>query len=167
MTSWPGAWDGPLSHELVCRDSFFEQNAYDGAPAVTRRLIGEVSVREDVLFLPDEHSAEQARTQPLNWSGSCLSGEDLAHSINPRLEPFTRGPWTGEIKTFAIWRPDPPPRPKGTNRHSVAHVAMGVRCGVTMVYLRWRGPAGTDPAAALRAGRATLIRTLDRLPSGG
>ncbi|MBT2233726.1 hypothetical protein [Nonomuraea sp. NEAU-A123] len=168
MMSWPAPWDDPRSHELVCGDSFFEQNAYDGAPAVTRRLIGEVSVREDVLFLPDEHVAEQARTRPLNWGGSCLSDEGKQpYSINPRLEAFTRGPWTGEIKTFAVRRPDPPHRPKDNFRRSVAHVAMGVRRGTTMVYLRWQGPAGTDPAAALRAGRAALIRTLDRLPSGG
>jgi hypothetical protein len=44
---------------------------------------------------------------------------------------------------------------------------VGVRHGGTMVYLRWQAPAGTDPAAALRAGRAALTRTLDRLPTAG
>ncbi|GGO75317.1 hypothetical protein [Nonomuraea cavernae] len=155
-------------HELVCGNVFFEQNAYGGAPAVTRRLIGEVSVREDVLVLPDEHSAEQARTKPLNWSGWCHS-EDIApvYSVSPGLEPFTSGPWTGEIRTFAVGRPEPPRRSNGAIRDSVAHVAVGVRRGTTVVYLRWQGSAGTDPAAALRAGRAALTRTLDRLPTSG
>ncbi|MEV6041745.1 hypothetical protein AB0L65_62335 [Nonomuraea sp. NPDC052116] len=61
-----------------------------------------------MLFLPDEQSAERARTGLLGWDGSCLSDEDeQAYSIDPRLEPFTSGPWTGEIRTFAVQRPDP------------------------------------------------------------
>ncbi|MFI6801858.1 hypothetical protein [Streptosporangium canum] len=36
-----------------------------------------------------------------------------------------------------------------------------------MVYLRRQGPAGADPAAALRKGRAALTRTLDLLPTTG
>ncbi|MEV4364210.1 hypothetical protein [Nonomuraea sp. NPDC049625] len=88
-------------------------------------------------------------------------------SIDPRLEPFTSGPWTGEIRTFAVQRPDPSRRPKGTYRHSVAHVAVGVRQGTTMVYLRRQGPVETDPAAALRTGQAAIMHTLDRLPVGG
>ncbi|MDP9868632.1 MULTISPECIES: hypothetical protein [Streptosporangium] len=170
MVSWPVPGSAPGSHELVCGDPFHEQNAYSGAPAVTRRLIGEVgevSVREDVLFLPEEQSAERARTRSLGWDGSCLSDEgEQSYSIDPRLEPFTSGPWTGEIKTFAVQRPDPPRRPKGIYRRSVAHVAVGVRHGTAMVYLRWQGPVGTDPAAALRTGRAAITRTLDRLPVG-
>ncbi|MGV9382862.1 hypothetical protein ACWDRB_44085 [Nonomuraea sp. NPDC003707] len=58
-------------------------------------------------------------------------------------------------------------RPKGTYRPSVAHVAVGGRHGTTMVYLRWQGPVGTDPAAALRTGQAAIMHTLDRLPVGG
>ncbi|MEV3984518.1 hypothetical protein [Nonomuraea sp. NPDC049758] len=168
MVSWPVPGSAPGSHELVCADPFHEQNAYDGAPAVTRRLIGEVSVREDVLFLPDEQSAEQARTGLLSWDGSCLSDEgEQSYSIDPRLEPFTSGPWTGEIRTFAVQHADPSRRPKGADRHSIAHVAVGVRHGTTMVYLRWQGPAGTDPAAALRTGHAAIMHTLGRLPVGG
>ncbi|MER6006209.1 hypothetical protein ABT120_47230 [Nonomuraea angiospora] len=121
-----------------------------------------------MLFLPDGQSAERARTGLLGWDGSCLSDEDeQSHSIDPRLEPFTSGPWTGEIRTFAVQRPDPSRRPKGTYRHSVAHVAVGVRHGTTMVYLRWQGPVETDPAAALRTGQAAIMHTLDRLPVGG
>ncbi|MER5627331.1 hypothetical protein ABT061_40545 [Streptosporangium sp. NPDC002544] len=53
-------------------------------------------------------------------------------------------------------------------RHdSVAHIAVAVRHGSTMVYLRWQGPARTDPAAALCRGRAALTHTLDLLPTGG
>lgn len=168
MTPWTARRDGPRAHELVCGNSLFEETTYGGAPAVTRRLIGEVSVREDVLFVPDEQSAEWVRTGPLGWDGSCFSDEDeQSYSINPRLEPLTQGPWTGEIKTFAVQRPDPPHRPDGADRRFVAHVAVGVRRGTTVVYLRWQGPAGTDPAATLRTGRAALIRTLGRLPSGG
>ncbi|MFD0480461.1 hypothetical protein ACFQ0B_79280 [Nonomuraea thailandensis] len=160
MVSWPVSGSAPGSHKLICEDSLHEQNAYDGAPAVTRRLIGEVSVREDVLFLPDEQSAERARTGPLGWDGSCPFDEDQqSYSIDPRLERFTSGPWTGEIRTFAVQHPNPSRRHKGTERQSVAHVAVGVRHGTTMVYLRWQGPAGTDPAAALRTGHAAIMHT--------
>ncbi|MGN9840016.1 hypothetical protein ACTMTI_18000 [Nonomuraea sp. H19] len=174
MVSWPRPGDGPLSHELVCQDSFFEQNAYDGAPAVTRRLIGEVSVREDVLFLPDEQSAEEARVRPLtagsgvatdNGAKPCDSEDSRSYSIAPRREPFTRGPWTGEIEIFAVGRPDLLRQP--FDHDSVAQVAVAVRHGSTMVYLRWQASDRADPAAALRAGRAALTRTLDRLPTGG
>ncbi len=169
-------WSDPvgLTHDLVCAAAF-DENVHGGAPAVTRRLIGEVSVREDVLFLADERSAEEARVRPLIWRGSgtlpdkeekpCDSEDPRSYSVGPHLAPFTRGPWTGEIETFAVRHPDLPPRL--TRRDSVAHVAVAVRHGSTMVYLRWQGPAGTDPAAALRAGRAVLTRTLDRLPTGG
>ncbi|GGQ33453.1 hypothetical protein [Streptosporangium pseudovulgare] len=158
MAPWPVPGSAPGSRELVCGDLFHEQNAYGGAPAVTRRLIGEVSVREDVLFLSDEQSAEQARTGPLGWDGSCLSDEnEQSYSIDPRLEPFTSGPWTGETRTFAVQHLD----------DSIAHVAVGVCHGTTMVYLRWQGPAGSDPAAVLRTGHAAIMRTLGRLPAGG
>ncbi|MEV0313104.1 hypothetical protein [Nonomuraea fuscirosea] len=168
MTLWPAPGAGPRSHERVCGDPSHEQNAHAGAPAVTRRLIGGVSVREDVLFLPDEHSAERARARPLGWDGSCSSDEDEpSYSVDPRLDPFTSGPWAGQIRTFAVRYPEPPPRPKGAFRRSVAHVAVGVRHGTTVVHLRWQGPAGTDPAAALRTGRTTLMRTLARLPAEG
>ncbi|MFI6633184.1 hypothetical protein ACIBI7_30250 [Nonomuraea fuscirosea] len=168
MTLWPAPGSGPRSHERVCGDPPHEQNAHAGAPAVTRRLIGGVSVREDVLFLPDEHSAERERAGPLGWDGSCSSDEDEpSYSVDPRLDPFTSGPWTGQIRTFAVRHPEPPPRPKGAFRRSVAHVAVGVRHGTTVVHLRWQGPAGTDPAAALRTGRTALMRTLARLPAEG
>ncbi|WP_344219893.1 hypothetical protein [Nonomuraea bangladeshensis] len=168
MAVWPLPGDTPGSHERVCADPFHEQIAYAGAPAAIRRLDGEVSVAEGVLFLPDEQSAEQARSELLGWSGWCSSDDaELIYSVNPGLEPFTRGPWTGEIRTFAVRRPDPPSGLKGALRRSVAHVALGMRHGTTMVYLRWQGPVGDDPAAALRTGRAALIRTLDRLPASG
>ncbi|MEO3890759.1 hypothetical protein [Nonomuraea sp. B5E05] len=182
MTAWTSPGNMLRSHELTCGDSSHEQIAYDGAPGVTRRLIGEVSVREDVLFLPDEQTAEQARAQPLRWDGGglptdegeivpCHADSGMLFSIEPALQPFDRGPWKGEIRTLAISRPDPPRRTdllgRPTPPDEVAHVAVGVRHGTTMVHLRWQGPAGTDPAAALRAGRAALTRTLDRLPAGG
>jgi hypothetical protein len=157
---------------LVCPDPFFEQNAYDGAPAVTRRLIGDV--REDVLFLPDEQSAEEARVRPLTTRSGvatetgakpCDSEDSRSYTIAPRREPFTRGPWTGEIETFAVGRPDLLHQP--FDHDSVAHVAVAVRHGCTMVYLRWQASDRADPAAALRAGRAALTRTLDLLPTGG
>ncbi|MEW1845899.1 hypothetical protein AB0392_48795 [Nonomuraea angiospora] len=174
LVSWPRPGDGPLSHELVCQDRFFKQNAYAGAPAVTRRLIGEVSVREDVLFLPDEPSAEEARVRPLTTGSEipiengplpCGSEDARSYSIAPRRAPFTRGPWTGEIETFAVGRPDLRRRP--FDHDSVAHVVVAVRHGSTMVYLRWQASDRPDPAAALRAGRAALTRTLDRLPTSG
>ncbi|MEU6744287.1 GNAT family N-acetyltransferase [Streptosporangium sandarakinum] len=65
--------------------------------------------------------------------------------------------WTGEIRMFAVRHLD----------DLIAHVAVGVRHGTTMVYLRWQGPAGSDPAAALRTGHAAIMRTLGRLPAGG
>lgn len=168
VASWPTPGSGPRSHELVCADPSREENAYAGAPAVTRRLIGDVSVHEAMLFLPDERSAERALRKPLSWDGSCSFDEDgRSYSIQPRLDPFTSGPWTGQIRTFAVQHPEPPPRPKGAVRRSTAHVAVGVRHGTTMVYLRWQGPAGTDPAAALRTGRTALMSTLGRLPAGG
>ncbi|MET7332173.1 hypothetical protein [Nonomuraea sp. NPDC005650] len=95
VASWPRPGDGPLSHELVCRDSFFEQNAYNGAPAVARRLIGEVSVREDVLVLPDEQSAERARLRPLatgagaatqDEASPCGSEDARSYSIAPAAD---------------------------------------------------------------------------------
>ncbi|MEV6029531.1 hypothetical protein AB0L65_00160 [Nonomuraea sp. NPDC052116] len=46
---------------------------------------------------------------------------------------------------------------------SVAHVALIVRRGATVVRLLWQGPAGADLAGALREGRTALIRTLDGL----
>ncbi|WP_101790843.1 hypothetical protein [Nonomuraea indica] len=168
MTPWTARGEDPRAHEWVCGEPLLEASSYGGAPAVSRRLIGEVSVREDVLFLPDEQSAERARTGPLGWNGSCRSDEDeQSYSSGPRLEPFAQGPWTGEIKTFAVRRLDPPHRSRGAALRFVAHVAVGVRRGTTVVYLRWQGSAETDPAAALRTGRAALIRTLARLPSGG
>ncbi|MGP3937382.1 hypothetical protein [Nonomuraea sp. KM88] len=182
MTTWTSPENSLHSHELACGDSSHEQIAYDGAPAVTRRLIGEVSVREDVLFLPDEQAAEQARAQPLSWEGGgfpsddgeivpCHGGSGMLFSIEPALQPFNRGPWKGEMRTFAISGPHLQRRTdllgRPTPLDGVAHVAVGVRHGTTMVHLRWQGQAGTDPAAALRAGRVALTHTLDRLPGGG
>ncbi|WP_031170564.1 hypothetical protein [Streptosporangium roseum] len=165
-------WSSPegASHDWVCSRAF-DENVYGGAPAITRRLIGEVSVREDVLFLPDEQSAEQARVRPLLWAGpdegggrSCEIGEADSYSIGQRLEPFVKDPWVGEIEALAVRHQG---EPRSIGRDSVAHVAVAVRHGSTMVYLRWQGPAGTDPAAALREGRAALTRTLDLLPTTG
>ncbi|NUP01006.1 MAG: hypothetical protein HOW59_24105 [Nonomuraea sp.] len=168
MGAWPLPGDPPGSHERVCADSFHEQIAYNGAPAVTRRLDGEVSIAEDVLFLPDEQSAEQARREPLGWTGSCLSDDaDPIYGVNPGIEPLVRGLWRGEIRTFVVGRPGPSRGLKHASRRSVAHVALGMRHGTTVVYLRWQGPVGADPAAALRTGRAAIIRTLDRLPASG
>ncbi|GAA3073949.1 hypothetical protein [Streptosporangium carneum] len=168
MTPWPSAED--VSHDWVCSWAFNE-NVYGGAPTVTRRLIGEVSVREDVLFLPDEQSAEQARVRPLLWAGpdrgggrSCELDEASSYSVGRRLESFVKGSWVGEIETLAIRRQG---EPRSIGRDSVAHVALAVQHGSTMVYLRWQGPAGTDPAAALREGRAALTHTLDLLPTTG
>ncbi|MEV4752696.1 hypothetical protein ACFQVD_08960 [Streptosporangium amethystogenes subsp. fukuiense] len=172
MRPWPDPVG--LLHDLVC-PSGFDENVHGGAPAITRRLIGEVSIREDVLFLADEQSAEQARIRPIlraRWGVStgkgvkpCDSDDALSYSIDRRLEPFTRGSWTGEIEAFAVRRPGSQRRPA---RHdSVAHIAVAVRHGSTMVYLRWQGPAGAAPAAALRRGRAALTDTLDLLPRAG
>ncbi|MGW3348838.1 hypothetical protein ACWDA3_36550 [Nonomuraea rubra] len=174
MVAWPRPDDGPLTHELVCQDAFFEQNAYNGAPAVSRRLIGEVSVREDVLFLRSEEGAEKARVRPLRYGSGvatdggampCSSEDSRSFSISPRREPYTQGPWTGEIETFAVGRPDLHRKP--FDHDSVVHVAVAVRHGSTMVYLRWQASGRPDPAAALRAGRAALARTLGALPAGG
>ncbi|MFI9845494.1 hypothetical protein ACIHFD_51325 [Nonomuraea sp. NPDC051941] len=81
------------------------------------------------------------------------------------FDPGAEGPI--EVTSDLLLMKDPSRRPKGTFRHSVAHVAVGVRHGTTMVYLRWQGPVETDPAAALRTGQAAIMHTLDRLPVGG
>ncbi|MEV1248544.1 hypothetical protein [Nonomuraea sp. NPDC049750] len=156
-------WSSPTDadHDWICSLAFNE-NVYGSAPAITRRLIGEVSVREDVLFLPDEQSAEQERVRPLLWAGpgksggrSCDFRDAVFKNVRPRVEPFTRGPWIGEIETLAA------------GQDSVTHVAVSVRRSSTVVYLRWQGPSGTDPAAALRRGRAALTHTLDLLSTAG
>jgi hypothetical protein len=118
-------------------------------------LIGEVSVREAVLFLPDEQSAEEARVRPLLSAGPGESGgrgcEFRDTALKHRLEPFAKGPWIGEIETLVA------------GQGSVTHVAVAVRHGSTMAYLRWQGPSTMDPAVALRRGRAALAHTLDLL----
>ncbi|MEU4516942.1 hypothetical protein AB0G05_46295 [Nonomuraea wenchangensis] len=155
MTLWPGPSDA--AHDRLCSWAFNE-TMYGGAPAVSRRLTGEVSVREDVLFLPDEQSAERARVRPLLRAGrderggrSCEFRDKTLENAGRRLDPFARGPWVGEIETLAA------------RRGSVTHVALAVRHGSTMVYLRWQGPSTMHPAAALRRGRAALTHTLDLL----
>ncbi|MGW5158045.1 hypothetical protein ACWEPN_21425 [Nonomuraea wenchangensis] len=159
MTVWPGPSDA--AHDWLCSWAFAE-TTYGGAPAVSRRLIGEVSVREDVLFLPDEQSAELARVRPLLRAGwderggrSCEFRDKALENTDRRLDPFTRGPWVGEIETLAA------------RRGSVTHVALAVRHGSTMIYLRWQGPSTMHPATALRRGRAALTHTLDRLTAAG
>ena len=164
MTSWQ-TFDP--EHDLVCPSAGFDQNVYGGAPTIRRHLTGEVSIRTDVLLLPDERAAEQARTRPLTWGDwvNCET-EDKSHVRGSHLvRPLTTGPWTGEIETFVIRRRDLSPRP--AHHYLVANVSVAVRHGTTMVYLRWQGPAGTDRTAALRRGRAALTRTLDLLPAAG
>ncbi|MER7368982.1 hypothetical protein [Nonomuraea wenchangensis] len=155
MTVWPGP--SAAAHDWLCSWAFNE-TMYGGAPAVSRRLIGEVSVREDVLFLPDEQSAELARVRPLLQTGrdarggrGCEFRDKTLENTDRRLDPFARGPWVGEIETLAA------------RRGAVTHMALAVRHGSTMVYLRWQGPSTMHPAAALRRGRAALTHTLDLL----
>ncbi|MEV1243585.1 hypothetical protein ACIBO2_10455 [Nonomuraea sp. NPDC050022] len=151
-------------HDTVCPSAGFDQNVYGGAPTIRRRLAGEVSIRTDVLLLPDEQAAEQARTRPLGWGDwvNC-EDDDKSHVSGSHLvRPLTSGPWTGEIETFVIRRRDLSSR---SAHHLVANVSVAVRHGTTMVYLRWQGPAGTDRTAALRRGRAALTRTLALLPA--
>jgi hypothetical protein len=66
------------------------------------------------------------------------------------------------MESLAVRRPQLPRVP--TYQDSVAHVALIVRRGATVVRLLWQAPAGADLAGALREGRAALTRTLDRLP---
>ncbi|MEU7749188.1 hypothetical protein [Nonomuraea sp. NPDC049158] len=163
MKAWP-TFDP--EQDTLCPSAGFDQNVYGGAPTIRRRLAGEVSIRTDVLLLPDEQAAEQARTRPLTWSDwvNCET-EDKSHVRGSHVvRPLTTGPWTGQVETFLIRRRDLSSR---AAQHLVANVSVAVRHGTTMVYLRWQGPAGTDRTAALRRGRAALTRTLALLPAAG
>lgn len=71
----------------------------------------------------------------------------------------------GFIETARLYRPGGYER--GPRARQATAPAVAVRHGSTMVYLRWQASDRPDPAAALRAGRAALTRTLDRLPASG
>ncbi|MEV4172635.1 hypothetical protein [Nonomuraea sp. NPDC049709] len=145
-------------------------------PTVSRILAGRVSVREDILHLPGAATAEQTRRMLITADSGRANtlGEpgrqpcdksDVAEPVRIpyRKEPLTRGGWHGELESFAVRRARLPAVP--THWDSVAHVALAVRRGAVVVRLVWQGPAETDLAGTLRAGRAALMRTLDRLPA--
>ncbi|MFF4624632.1 hypothetical protein [Nonomuraea jabiensis] len=134
-------------------------------------------MQEDVLLLPDTAAAEKTRRRLVtpqdklkdvvngkNVVAPCATDDEAEPSRIPyQVEPFTRDGWTGEMENLAVRRAKMPRDP--TYKDSVAHVAVVVRRGTTVVRPSWQGPAGTDLAAAVRAGRTALTRTLDLLPT--
>ncbi|MBO3749855.1 hypothetical protein J5X84_27560 [Streptosporangiaceae bacterium NEAU-GS5] len=135
---------------------------------------------ENAVILGDEQAAERARRSLLAWDGPrgtdgrplvrpCSWDDSVQRKYPPdvsiprEVEVLSRGLWSGELETFAVRRGDLPRQP--TYRDSVAHVAVAVRHGRTVVYLRWQGPAGEDLRGALRRGRTAVLRTLDLLPA--
>ncbi|GAA3213107.1 hypothetical protein [Nonomuraea helvata] len=167
-------WDGMEDPDLTCR-SLLESKRMPGAvPVLVRTLTGRVTVREEVAVLPDERTAERTRRllvtpedELKSYDGKtfvtpCGKQDDVQYVRVPyKIEPFTRGPWSGELAGLAVRRPDLPPHP--TARDSVAHVEVVVRRGTTVARLTWQGPAGKDLAAAVREGREAVARTLDLL----
>ncbi|WP_043628162.1 hypothetical protein [Nonomuraea candida] len=173
---WTGRGD---RLDLTCSPSLFLAPLPAAVPVVSRSLVGPVTVHEQVVVMPDEERAERARrllTTPPAGLRDEITGRELVRPCGDReeggdsdvvrlpyrKEPFSRGGWTGETESLAVRRAKAPA--DATYRDSVAHVALVVRRGATVARLIWQGPAGTDLAAAVRAGRAALTRTLDRLP---
>ncbi|MEV4009061.1 hypothetical protein AB0J35_01070 [Nonomuraea angiospora] len=162
--------------DLTCAYYLVYKNLPAAVPVAGRVLTGRVTVREEVLVMPDAAEAERARrllVTPEDEVKSDVTGkeviapcgyEDEAEPVRIpfTVEPFGRGGWTGEMESLAVRRPELPREP--TYQDSVAHVALIVRRGATVVRLLWQGPGGADLAGALREGRAALTRTLDRLP---
>ncbi|MFI6742904.1 hypothetical protein ACIBI9_59290 [Nonomuraea sp. NPDC050451] len=173
VAPWTGGDD---RSDLACASYLVYKNLPAAVPTVVRVLTGRVTVREEVLLMPDAARAERARrllVTPEDEFKSEITGKDVITPcqyedeaepvrIPYKVEPFARGGWTGEMESFAVRRPELPREP--TYKDSVAHVALIVRRGATVVRLLWQGPAGADLAGALREGRAALTRTLDRLP---
>lgn len=172
LALWPGAGavtgDGWPGHDLLCSYAPYESGDAGGVPRVERWLSGAVSIREKVLLLPDEQAAEQVRRRLVRRTVDqanrpCAgTGDESYTGIPHTVRPFRHGTWNGEVETLATRRRNLPPRP--TYRDSAAQVALAVRRGSTVVYLRWQGPAGTDFDGTLRRGLAELTRTLDALP---
>ncbi|MBE1565958.1 hypothetical protein [Nonomuraea africana] len=171
----PG-WSTPVEHDMTCSFYFHRQEGLPGGmPAVTRLLFGSVAVREDMSVLPDAQTAETVRRRLLRWDSwpegdkidPCYEpdvnddAEPPAVTIGRRIQPLRHGSWTGQVETFATRRAKLPAQP--TYRDSVAHVAIAVRRGTTVVYLRWQGTAGPNLEAGLARGRAAVIGTLEAL----
>ncbi|MEV4108491.1 hypothetical protein [Nonomuraea sp. NPDC049695] len=170
-------WDGMEDPDLTCRTLLERERMPSAVPVLARTLTGRVTVREEVAVLPDEQTAERARrllVTPADELKSidgntfvtpCDKQDDVQDVQYVRvpytIEPFTRGPWSGELAGLAVRRPDLPPHP--TSRDSVAHVEVVVRRGTTVARLTWQGPAGMDLAAAVREGREAVAHTLDLL----
>ncbi|NJP98470.1 hypothetical protein HCN51_55165 [Nonomuraea sp. FMUSA5-5] len=168
-------WDGVGDPDLTCAIALNRSHLPSAVPVVARTLTGRVTVREEVAVLPDEETAERTRRRLLvipedklkSYDGNifvtpCNKQEDDQYLRVPyTVEPFTRGPWNGELASLAVRRSDLPLHP--TYHDSVAHVTVAVRHGTVVVLLTWQGPAGRDLAGAVREGREAVSRTLDRL----
>lgn len=173
VAPWTGGDD---RSDLTCTYHMVHKNLPAAVPMVSRVLTGRVTVHEEVLLMPDAARAERARrllVTPEDEFKNVITGEDVIRPceyedeaepvrIPYTVEPFARGGWTGEMESHAVRRPELPRDP--TYKDSVAHIALIVRSGATVVRLIWQSPAGADLAGALREGRAALTRTLDRLP---
>ncbi|MEU6789038.1 hypothetical protein ABZ912_58495 [Nonomuraea angiospora] len=167
-------WDGVKDPDLTCTISLDRKRMPSAVPALARMLTGRVTVSEEVAVLPDEKTAEKTRRllvtpedELKSYDGKTFvvpcdqQHDDQYVRVPYTIEPFTRGPWTGELAGLAVRRAGLPPRP--TSRDSVAHVEVAVRRGTTVARLTWQGPAGKDLAAAVREGRQAVARTLDLL----
>lgn len=161
-----------LDTDLACANVIYREDDPPFAPSVHRSMSGEAGVHESISIARDETQAEQIRHGRFRdditafYPGQIVppcSEPNHPVGVTPTIEAFRHDRWAGEIERFAAREPQLPRQ--ASHRESYAHVALSVRTGNVVVYLRWQAPAGTDLEGALRRGEAELRRALDHVSS--